>query len=181
MEEAYRNVLSDAERNEYDNLGAVVDRLEQKRRRRLYIWAGVMGAVMVIVLIGVGVSIGTSRDGGEPAVPWLVAANVVLFTYVFGNLIPGFAGLGELKRAQQRRTKLTQEAQRRHSNGWRRYQGGDQHRADTSLWDAKSKRQMQHEWYGSHSELDWRDREQAEALGLDVETYISNVLENDRD
>ncbi|MFE6966966.1 hypothetical protein ACFVAJ_17780 [Agromyces sp. NPDC057679] len=45
----------------------------------------------------------------------------------------------------------------------------------------KSKRQMQHEWYGSHSELNWRDRETAEMYGMDVDTYVSNVLENDKD
>jgi hypothetical protein len=35
---------------------------------------------------------------------------------------------------------------------------------------------MQHEWYEDHSELDWRDRGRAE-----MDTYISNMLENDRD
>ncbi|WP_159600579.1 hypothetical protein, partial [Agromyces humi] len=45
----------------------------------------------------------------------------------------------------------------------------------------KSRRQMQHEWYEGHSELDWRDRQRAEMYGMDVDTYISNVLENDKD
>lgn len=44
-----------------------------------------------------------------------------------------------------------------------------------------SRRQMQHEWYEGHSELDWRDRERGELYGIDVETYIANVLENDKD
>jgi len=48
-------------------------------------------------------------------------------------------------------------------------------------YEVKSRRQAQHEWYEGHSELDWRDRERAEMYGLDVDTYISNVLENDRD
>lgn len=45
----------------------------------------------------------------------------------------------------------------------------------------KSRRQMQHEWYGDHSELNWRDREQAKILGMDADTYVSNVLEHDKD
>lgn len=44
-----------------------------------------------------------------------------------------------------------------------------------------SRRQMQHEWYGDNPDLGWQDRERAEMFGLDVETYRSNVLENDRD
>lgn len=50
---------------------------------------------------------------------------------------------------------------------------------DNYVW--KSKRQMQHEWYEGHSELGWRDREIGELYGIDVDTYISNVLENDKD
>lgn len=45
----------------------------------------------------------------------------------------------------------------------------------------KSTRQMQHEWYGDHTELNWRDRERAEMYGMDADTYISNVLDNDKD
>ncbi|ODT25984.1 MAG: hypothetical protein ABS64_00405 [Microbacterium sp. SCN 69-37] len=53
----------------------------------------------------------------------------------------------------------------------------------TSSYDesTKSLRQLQHEWYEGHSELDWRDRERAEMYGIDVDTYINNVLENDKD
>jgi hypothetical protein len=45
----------------------------------------------------------------------------------------------------------------------------------------KSTRQAQHEWYRGHSELDWRDRQRAETYGMDIDTYINNVLENDKD
>ncbi|WP_141013064.1 hypothetical protein [Nocardioides sambongensis] len=45
----------------------------------------------------------------------------------------------------------------------------------------KSKRQLDHEWYGDHSELNWRDREQAQAWGMDADTYVSNWLEHDKD
>lgn len=43
----------------------------------------------------------------------------------------------------------------------------------------RSTRQMQHEWYGEHTELNFRHREQAEALGMDADTYVSNFLESD--
>lgn len=45
----------------------------------------------------------------------------------------------------------------------------------------KSRRQMQHEWYGDHSELNWTHREQAEIFGMDADTYVSNFLEHDKD
>jgi hypothetical protein len=44
-----------------------------------------------------------------------------------------------------------------------------------------SKRQRDHLWYGDHSELNWRDREQAQAWGMDADTYVSNWLEHDPD
>lgn len=52
---------------------------------------------------------------------------------------------------------------------------------DRDDYQFKSRRQMQHEWYGDHSELDWRDRERAEMFGMDADTYVSNFLENDKD
>lgn len=45
----------------------------------------------------------------------------------------------------------------------------------------KSRRQTQHEWYGDHAELNWHDRVRAEMYGIDADTYVSNVLENDKD
>lgn len=33
-----------------------------------------------------------------------------------------------------------------------------------------------HLWYGDHSEMDWRDREQAQSWGMDADTYSSNYL-----
>lgn len=44
-----------------------------------------------------------------------------------------------------------------------------------------SRRQMQHEWYEGHSELDYTDRTRGEMYGMDADTYISNVAEHDRD
>jgi hypothetical protein len=42
-----------------------------------------------------------------------------------------------------------------------------------------TRRQQQHQWYGDHRDLDWRDRERAEAWGMDADTYKSNWLEAD--
>lgn len=47
--------------------------------------------------------------------------------------------------------------------------------------DHMSKRQRDHLWYGDHADLNWRDREQAQAWGMDADTYVSNWLENDKD
>lgn len=37
-----------------------------------------------------------------------------------------------------------------------------------------SERQRQHEWYGDHADLDWRDRKIAEMYGMDADSYKSN-------
>lgn len=42
-----------------------------------------------------------------------------------------------------------------------------------------TRRQKQHQWYGDNTDLDWRDREQAESWGMDADTYKSNWLESD--
>lgn len=47
--------------------------------------------------------------------------------------------------------------------------------------DNLSKRHRDHLWYGDHFELDWRDREQAQAWGMDADTFVSNWLEHDKD
>ena len=44
-----------------------------------------------------------------------------------------------------------------------------------------STRHRDHLWYGDHSELNWRDREQAQSWGMDADTYVSNWLEHDKD
>ncbi|MBC9954039.1 hypothetical protein ICM05_05175 [Leucobacter sp. cx-42] len=42
------------------------------------------------------------------------------------------------------------------------------------------RKQQQREWYKERGGLTYRDRERAEEYGLDAETYISNVLEDDK-
>lgn len=55
------------------------------------------------------------------------------------------------------------------------------HRGNGGPPGSSSRRQLQHEWYEGHSELDYTDRVRGEMYGLDVDTYISNVAEHDRD
>ena len=55
-----------------------------------------------------------------------------------------------------------------------RRQGSGSHQ-DVSM----TRRQQQHLWYRDNSDLDWRDREQAESWGMDSDTYKSNWLESD--
>lgn len=43
----------------------------------------------------------------------------------------------------------------------------------------KSTRQLNHEWYGDHSELNWRDRELGQLLGMDADTYVNNLRDSD--
>ena len=44
-----------------------------------------------------------------------------------------------------------------------------------------TRRQTQHAWYQGHSELNWQDRVRAESYGMDVDSYINNVAEHDKD
>lgn len=45
-----------------------------------------------------------------------------------------------------------------------------------------TRRQTWHAWYGDHSELNWQDRVRAEMHGgMDVDSYINNVAEHDKD
>ena len=48
-------------------------------------------------------------------------------------------------------------------------------------YSAPTRRQMQHAWYQGHNELNWQDRERAENYGMDVDSYINNVAEHDKD
>jgi len=41
-----------------------------------------------------------------------------------------------------------------------------------------TKKQDDHQWYGEHHELNWRDREYGQAMGWDVDAYV-NWLEQD--
>ena len=75
--------------------------------------------------------------------------------------------------AQMRSEVASYEASRR-----RRSRSSDVSRNSDDVNFGKSKRQLDHEWYGHHSELEWRDREQAQAWGMDADTYVSNWLES---
>ncbi|MGA7205528.1 MAG: hypothetical protein WBX27_12960, partial [Specibacter sp.] len=48
-------------------------------------------------------------------------------------------------------------------------------------YHSPTRRQTQHAWYQGHSELNWQDRVRAESYGMDVDSYINNVAEHDKD
>lgn len=60
----------------------------------------------------------------------------------------------------------------------RRERAGD---SDHDDFQYKPRKQIQHEWYGDDSELNWRHREQAGIFDMDADTYLSNFLEHDKD
>jgi predicted lipid-binding transport protein (Tim44 family) len=41
--------------------------------------------------------------------------------------------------------------------------------------DTRTERQSQHDWYGSHTELDWRDRKAAATFGMTSDEWSSNM------
>lgn len=57
--------------------------------------------------------------------------------------------------------------------------GGSGGSDDGDDYRYKSKNQRDHEWYGDHSELNWRDREIGQMYGMDADTYVSNWLESE--
>lgn len=77
------------------------------------------------------------------------------------------------QKASEKRKQVEVEAARYLRNTYR-----DPLRRSHQGDSCKSLRRMQHEWYGDHMELDWRHRVRAEMYGLDVDTYLSNVLED---
>lgn len=51
---------------------------------------------------------------------------------------------------------------------------------DFGASDGLTLRQSQHAWYRGHSELNWRHREQGQALGFDnADDYVNNFLESE--
>lgn len=80
--------------------------------------------------------------------------------------------------AQAREERLTAFIRRIPKYSFRRLR---RHGSSGGSPGPSSRRQMQHEWYEGHSELDYTDRIRGELYGMDVGTYISNVAEHDRD
>lgn len=165
------SLLSEEERAEYAMLLAAVGRTGRGRA----------GAVLVVSLVAalalVGVAFATSRPSGQTLLENLV-----------GFLGLGVGGFGlywsvMLNRdAEHRRVARAREVDnflRRIMYSSRSAQRGADGSGEGGA--LMSRRQMQHQWYGDHPELGRRDRELGETLGVDADTYVSNILEHDKD
>ncbi len=148
-----------------------IDALTESTRRGLIRWAWLCGIVAAVTIAASVATYAPRSDWGDPNVNWLIGTSVTLFVYLFGNL-HWLPKMREVERAKQAVADLDSLARTRKRQAPR---GTHSHDASRIL----SRREMDHAWYGDHSELDWRDRTLAQTLGLDVETYISNVKEAD--
>lgn len=132
------------------------------------------GVLGVAALVVVGALVAAVVSGGSSIV---VPLAVVTIFCVFCAVVTGFSlreALGQdrvlrrkLREADQYVEALRNRPAATSTNGG--YDDGD--------W--VSTRQRQHQWYGGHSELNWRDRETAEMFGMDADTYVSNWKEHD--
>jgi hypothetical protein len=102
-------------------------------------------------------------------------AAVVLFTGWIGPF-------GAWKRGSENAKKTRDERRWKFRRSLRGY---DNRRLRPAVPDdepGSTRRRTQHLWYDGRDELDWQDRTRAEMLGgMDVDTYINNVAEHDKD
>ncbi|MBG6214301.1 hypothetical protein RCH23_002123 [Cryobacterium sp. CAN_C3] len=172
MDEQLRAKLPPAYVAEFDRLGKDSAAFTKKRNRKLRWWAVVCGMAFVVTLAVAINLIAAGSATGPEAAAWMVALNAILFAYLFGNLFFVFPGNAEHRRKEIRRDKLDADALTVANEHGRQALTGDREEWTTI-------RGSQHQWYGDHSELNWRDRERAQSMGLDVETYVSNVLDRE--
>lgn len=142
----------------------------------------VLGVCLLTGLALLGVALATSRAEDET-----LLENVAGLA---GLAVAGYGvvkAIGLARAAQTRRRQLERDASDylhriRYHERAREAQRRTAPRSGTSHDQAPmSRRQTQRAWYGEHRELGWRDREIGEALGIDADTYVNNVLEHDKD
>lgn len=162
------NLLNESERSEYSRLSSAVSRGSGVRRVVVLAWVAITLGLFAIAFANL-------RNDDAPFID-----------DVAGFLALGVGGVGafwlrqmfqDAAHARKRRVRdvdtfLESIRYRQRLRGPDGGEGGI---------ESTSRRQMQHEWYGDHSELNWRDRERAEMFGMDADTYVSNFLENDKD
>jgi len=164
-------VLSDAERAEYARL--------VRGGHRLPIGAAIWCGIATLGLLAVAfVSSSNWQDTLiDDIAGWSGIGVGLVGTFWVWTLFQDAANI-QKERAQDVTRYLRQIDYYRRRD--RRHADGDA--SDDDGYESKSRRQMQHEWYGDHSELDWHDRVLGEALGFDdADTYVSNFLEHDKD
>lgn len=170
-------VLSQAERAEYA-------RLVRATRRRVGVVPTLVWSAAAVGLVVAG-AVASERDTAA----WVDGLLLVLVLGAVGRAVVCGARSGPDTRHARRKA----DAQLR---GFLERVGYASRLDDRRVWSGRgrqvpwsdddggevlSRRQMQHRWYGDRSELGWRDRELAEAWGMDADTYVSNFLEHDKD
>lgn len=185
VREINRRLLNDGERIEYDRLLAAASEAGKRpglAAYRMAIWAFVGWLAALALTGGWLLSIDATTDPKTFAIRGSagIAVLVIFVAVLLGGAAATAIASGRGVRAWQQ--EQIAEGQRGIANFLAGI--GYEQRSDGSLGDDHtwmSTRQMQNQWYGEHSDLDWRDRTRAEMYGMDVDTYISNVLEDDSD
>ncbi len=171
------NLLTKAERAEYERysrLNSLTFREQVRVQARAFVPLIVWGALAIAACINL-----TLADDAEAAGTGTrseEAASLVLFLIV---LLGGGVGVSVIaKHVTTQGLRHGREALLERIGYADRVKGMSD---GEDAYPAPTRRQMQHAWYQGHNELNWRDREHAEMYGMDVDTYINNVLEHDKD
>lgn len=134
------------------------------------VWLAALG---LVVLLAVYTAPRGDAGGYRLPLPLLLLGLAVL---VVGAAFPWIWSARDNRRITERRNiprqaidDLVERVARQHLRGGESGQG-----------DWTTLRQRQHAWYRDHSELNWRHREQGEALGFDnADEYVNNFLESE--
>lgn len=180
-----RKLLTVAELAEYDRLVS-----EEQRLPRVYATVGspLPGRVRVMIacwavgwvaaLLMVGWWTFATSERVESGAYRFDTRLMLLFAAVMvgGCVFPVVWQSRDRKRIQAR----LDEAQARIDGFLDRVRYDERVKKNRSGGATTSLRRSQHSWYGGHSELNWRHREQGELLGFDnADDYVSNFLESE--
>lgn len=173
--EPNRDLLTEAERAEYrrfDHMNNLTFR--EQFRAHVLTWVALFAwAALMIVLCMVVTSTDTTEPAGTRARGEEITSMVVFLIVLLGG------GAGVFVIAKHVGTRAL-----RHGREALLDRIGYADRVKTVSEDdyySPTVRQTQHAWYQGHSELNWQDRVRAESYGMDVDSYINNVAEHDKD
>ena len=148
----------------------------QLRAHAVTLAATAAWAILTVLFVTVGgPATLLGRTGSDPAAVVVIGLSVIVAGIVGICAIAVRVGTSALDRA---RTPFLEQI----GYSTRLPAAAPSRDEDDDNYPVKSRRQLQHEWYGERSELNWTHRVQAEALGIeDADTYVNNFLESDRD
>lgn len=189
VEKVSLSVFSDDERAEYDRLEAALSDARKPITNVFHpaavpAYLATLAWLVAVALTGLWLlSMDATPDPSTFGIRGLAGGTVlaVFVVTLLGGMVPILIVLGRGISRWQEAQESDGEARIAAFLGRIGYEERlrDSRAGGSSQWT--SIRQSQHAWYGSHSELNWRDRERAEASGMDADTYINNVLEHDKD